>query len=100
MMTTNAGFRIAKPNQVDIASNNRKSRQIDPTIVLTNLPEGTHSEYKQSSSRLQSMRKVPKISLAVCYDFSAKTKNSIDNIPLQFIVFLQRIIPCLSSALS
>jgi hypothetical protein len=35
-----------------IANTNKATTETDPTIVLTNFPAGTHSEYKPFSSRL------------------------------------------------
>jgi hypothetical protein len=43
---------MEKPTQVEIASTSRKSKETDPTIALTNIPAGTHSEYKPFSPRL------------------------------------------------
>jgi len=48
MMAANDGFWIEKLTQMEITSTNRKSKETDPTIALTNLPAGTHSEYKTS----------------------------------------------------
>lgn len=46
MMTVKKGFWIAMLTQMDITSTKRASIETNPTIALTNLPAGTHSEYK------------------------------------------------------
>jgi hypothetical protein len=57
---------------VEIASTKRKSKETDPTIVLTNLPAGTHSEYKPFSSRLHYEENAQNQSFALAKTFRQK----------------------------
>jgi hypothetical protein len=65
MMTVKKGFWIEMLTQTDVARINRASKETNPTIVLTNFPAGTHSEYRTSFISTNTMRKQPKISFSV-----------------------------------